>query len=250
MNAAQKEFLRVARQYKGAKTGSKKHKELVDAFNRVAPDGWQMTYTAPWCATAVSAWAILAFGEGVAVKHFPLSANCGTIISKAQRMGLWRETDSITPDLGDWLLYDWQDSGQGDNNGIADHVGAVDELDRHSMTVLEGNKGTPGTVGERSVRVNGRYIRGYVCINWGAVSKDWVKTPEKNPKAPTPKYKAGTYQVTAWNGLNVRKGPGTQYAVIRAIAKGSKFKVNKVSGAWGYCKGLGGWLYLAYAKRV
>lgn len=250
MNAAQKEYLRIARQYKGAKVGSKKHHELVDAFNLVAPDGWKMTYTAPWCAATVSAWAVLAFGPEIARRHFPLSANCGTIVEHAQRMGLWRETDSITPDLGDWLLYDWQDSGAGDNHGIPDHVGMVDELDRHAMTVLEGNKGVPGAVGERSVRVNGRYIRGYVCINWGAVSKDWIKKPEKQPKQPAPKYKTGTYKVTASNGLNVRKGPGTQYGVIRAIAKGSRFNVSKVSGAWGYCKALGGWLCLPYAKRI
>ena len=42
---------------------SKKNvKGKLDTFNKVKPDGWAMTYTAPWCAASVSAWAIKCFG--------------------------------------------------------------------------------------------------------------------------------------------------------------------------------------------
>lgn len=248
MNAAQKEYLRVAKSYKGARIGSKKHKELVDAFNKIKPDGWAMTYTAPWCATAASAWAVIAFGQDLARKYFPLSANCGIIISLAQKKGIWKESDATRPAAGDWLLYDWQDTGAGDNHGVPDHVGIVED-NSNPMTILEGNKGNPGAVGERSVKVNGRYIRGYVSINWAGLLKDWQKAEEKTKATKKAAYKTGTYTVTSGKGLNVRKGAGTNYGKLGAIAKGSRFKVTKVSGVWGYAPALKGWLCLDYAKR-
>lgn len=251
MNAAQKEYLRIARRYKGARIGSKKHKELVDQFNRVKPDGWAMTYTAPWCATAASAWAIEAFGIKLAKKYFPLSANCGIIITLAQKKGIWRESDRIVPEPGDWLLYDWGDSGIGDNRGVPDHVGVIEDVDGRTMTVLEGNKGNPGSVGERSVKVNGRYIRGYVTIDWHTLDKEWRAASDKTPvkKKAAAEYKTGTYTVTAKNGLNYRAGAGTGYRKMGAIARGSRFKVTKTSGSWGYSPALKGWLCLDYSKR-
>ena len=119
------EYVKVAKKYKGAKQGSKLHHRIIDIFNRVKPDGWAMTYSAAWCAASVSAWAIECFGVDEAKKYFPLSANCGAIISKAKRMGIWVENDAYRPSPGDWVLYDWQDSGYGDNNGSPDHVGLV-----------------------------------------------------------------------------------------------------------------------------
>ena len=105
------DYVKTAQKYVGAKKGSSLHHKIIDIFNKVKPDGWAMTYSAPWCAATVSAWAIECFGVTNAKKLFPLSANCGTIISKAQKMGIWVEKDSYKPDPGDWILYDWDDSG-------------------------------------------------------------------------------------------------------------------------------------------
>ena len=163
------QLIKTAKSFLGAKQGSAKHKELINKFNQVKPDGWAMTYSAAWCAAAASAFAIKTFGVSKAKKYFPLSANCGTIITKAKKMGIWVESDSHIPKGGDWILYDWSDSGGGDNVGGPDHVGTVDKVSNSKIYVIEGNKSN--AVGERILAVNGRYIRGFVTPKYSAMSK-------------------------------------------------------------------------------
>ena len=166
----------VATFYLGAKQGSSQHKDIIRIFNQVKPDGWAMTYSAAWCAAFASACAIKAFGVDKAKKYFPLSANCGTIISKARNMGIWVESDSYVPNKGDWILYDWDDSGRGDNKGGPDHVGTVDTVKKSKIIVIEGNKGSSSAVGERSVPIDGRYIRGFVTPKYSAMATKAKKT--------------------------------------------------------------------------
>lgn len=167
----------TARSYLGAKQGSDLHKKIVDTFNKIKPGGWPMTYTAPWCATFASAIAILAFGVTKAKKYFPLSANCPKIIEKAKAMKIWVENDGFKPQIGDWILYDWQDSGKGDNTESPDHVGIVEKITKSTITVIEGNYSTRKCVGERSLAINGKYIRGFVTPNYSAMAtKEKKKT--------------------------------------------------------------------------
>lgn len=163
------QLIKTAKSFLGAKQGSAKHKELINKFNQVKPDGWAMTCSAAWCAAAASAFAIKTFGVSKAKKYFPLSANCGTIITKAKKMGIWVESDSHIPKGGDWILYDWDDNGKGDNVGGPDHVGTVDKVSNSKIYVIEGNKSN--AVGERVLAVNGRYIRGFVTPKYSAMSK-------------------------------------------------------------------------------
>lgn len=163
------QLIKTAKSFLGAKQGSAKHKELINKFNQVKPDGWAMTYSAAWCAAAASAFAIKTFGVSKAKKYFPLSANCGTIITKAKKMGIWVESDSHIPKGGDWILYDWDDNGKGDNVGGPDHVGTVDKVSNSKIYVIEGNKSK--AVGERILAVNGRYIRGFVTPKYSAMAK-------------------------------------------------------------------------------
>lgn len=163
------QLIKTAKSFLGAKQGSAKHKELINKFNQVKPDGWAMTYSAAWCAAAASAFAIKTFGVSKAKKYFPLSANCGTIITKAKKMGIWVESDSHIPKGGDWILYDWDDNGKGNNVGGPDHVGTVDKVSDSKIYVVEGNKNK--AVGERILAVNGRYIRGFVTPKYSAMAK-------------------------------------------------------------------------------
>lgn len=178
-NELRNELIKNAESFLGAEQGSAKHKDLVNIFNKVKPDGWAMTYLAPWCADAASAFAIYTFGAEKARKYFPLSANCGTIITKAKKMGIWVENDAYKPDKGDWVLYDWDDSGRGDNKGDPDHVGTVIKVERSKIYVIEGNMTlrdkhgrviAKSIVGERELSVNGRYIRGFVTPNYAAMA--------------------------------------------------------------------------------
>lgn len=154
----------------GVKQGSKEHKALINLFNTVKPDGAAMTYAAPWCAACASALAIRAFGKESAKDYFPLSYNCNTIIAKAKTKRIWKESDKYHPDPGDWILYDWDDSGNGDNKGSADHVGIVRYVSGTAVHVIEGNKGTSEEVGERIIHINARYIRGYVVPKYDRVT--------------------------------------------------------------------------------
>ena len=162
-------LVKTAESYKGAKEGGDLHREIIRIFNKVKPDSWAMTMKAPWCAAFASAMAIEAFGKKKAKKYFPLSANCGTIISKAKRMKIWKEKDSYVPDPGDWLLYDWDDSGKGNCKGSPDHVGIVVKVTSKQITVIEGNY--KDSVKERKVKVDGRYIRGFVIPDYAKMAK-------------------------------------------------------------------------------
>lgn len=164
-----KKYVETAASYMGVKQWSKKHKEIIDIFNTVKPDGWSMTYSAFWCATFASAMGIKAFGKSKAEMVFPLSANCQTIVNKAKAMGMWVEKDSYKPKAGDWILYDWQDNGIGDDvEGGADHAGIVEKAGK-SITVIEGNKNKQ--VARRVIPVNGRYIRGFVVPKYSRIAQ-------------------------------------------------------------------------------
>lgn len=78
---------------------------------------------------------------------------------KAHPASKWEEDESIVPEIGDVIFYDWQDSGAGDNKGAADHVGIVSAVSGGKITVVEGNYSN--SVKERTLSINGRYIRGY-----------------------------------------------------------------------------------------
>ena len=59
----------------------------------------------------------------------------------------------------------------------------------------------------------------------------------------------GVYKVTA-NELNVRKGPGTSYAVATVVKKGEAYTITKINGSWGYLKSGAGWIHLGYTEKV
>ena len=54
------------------------------------------------------------------------------------------------------------------------------------------------------------------------------------------------------DSLNVRKGPGTSYAVVTAVKKDQAFTIVEVNGSWGKLKSGVGWINISanYVKRV
>ena len=101
------------------------------------------------------------------------------------------------------------------------------------ITVIEGNKGASSVVGYRSVPINGRYIRGFVRPNFDGVST-------APPNSSSGNY--GLYKVNSSAGLNVRKGPGTNYARITTLSNGTPLRIVEMSGNWGRSVGAGGWV--------
>ena len=167
----------TAAYYLGAKQGSAQHRDIINIFNTVKPDGGAAGYSDAWCAEFASACAIKAFGTKQAKKFFPLSWNCGTIVSKAKKMNIWIENDAYIPKAGDWILYDWDDSGRGDNTNGPDHVGIVENVSGSKIKVIEGNYSK--AVKERTLSVNGRYIRGFVAPKYSAMATSKQKTVDQ-----------------------------------------------------------------------
>lgn len=133
-------------------------REIIDIYNSHTPRarGYRLQYSDEWCAGTVSAAAI-ATGNTNAV---PLEVSCHYMIEGAKAKGIWVENDAYVPQGGDIILYDWQDSGIGDNTGNPDHVGVVEYTSGGIIHVIEGNNGEK--VARRELPVNGRYIRGFI----------------------------------------------------------------------------------------
>lgn len=133
-------------------------REVIDIYNSHTPRarGYKLQYSDEWCAGTVSAAAI-ATGNTDAV---PLEVSCHYMIEGAKAKGIWVENDGYVPQGGDIILYDWQDSGAGDNTGNPDHVGVVEYTSGGVIHVIEGNRGRK--VARRELSVNGRYIRGFI----------------------------------------------------------------------------------------
>lgn len=111
-------------------------------------------------------------------------------------------------------------------------------------------------------------------VGWGASGKDasiWnkfkkdiqssststVKPPTSSSSSSsstssTSSAKTVNYKVkiNTASGVNVRKGAGTSYAKITAIANGTTVTITKEQNGWGYVKEYGGWISLQYTKKV
>ena len=148
----------VVKSWEGATYGGSTHHKIIDIYNAKVGG---MDYYSPWCAATASAAAI----KAGAADHYPLGISCGRIIEKAKSMGIWVEDDAYTPTVGDWVIYDWSDGSNYahyDNKEGHDHIGTVVAVGDGTFEVTEGNMGRPARVGRRPMRVNGRYIRGFV----------------------------------------------------------------------------------------
>lgn len=139
-------------------------REVIDIYNSHTPRarGYKLQYSDEWCAGTVSAAAIATGNTDVV----PLEVSCHYMIEGAKAKGIWVENDGYVPQGGDIILYDWQDSGAGDNTGNPDHVGVVEYTSGGVIHVIEGNKGRK--VARRELSVNGRYIRGFIVPKYSS----------------------------------------------------------------------------------
>ena len=136
-----------------------RYRQIVDIYNaiRPLPVGYTLKYSDEWCAATVSA---VSQALGMTDVILP-ECSCPRMIELYAERGQWIEDDAYVPQIGDVVMYDWQDTGAGDNRGNADHVGMVAAVNGTALTIIEGNNGN--AVAYRTLQVNGRYIRGY-CL--------------------------------------------------------------------------------------
>lgn len=152
-----KQLVEKAAGYIGYNESDGSFEKIIDIYNAHEPlaRGYKVTYTDEWCATFASAIAILMNLTDI----IPTECGCAEQVRLFADLGSWQEDESYIPAAGDYIFYDWDDSGSGDNTGNPDHVGIVEQVVSGQITVIEGNK--DNSVGRRTIEVNGHYIRGY-----------------------------------------------------------------------------------------
>ena len=162
-NQLRQKVVKIAVSYLGCKEADGSHRKIIDLYNSHKPlaRGYAVKYTDAWCSTFASAVAIAAGMTDI----IPTECGCGKHIELFKKLGSWQEDDAYVPKPGDYIFYDWQDSGVGDCTGSADHVGIVEKVSGTSITVIEGNYSD--SVKRRTISVNGRYIRGYGVPKYG-----------------------------------------------------------------------------------
>lgn len=147
----------IAQSYLGCNEANGSHKKIIDLYNSHKPlaRGYAVKYTDAWCSTFASAVAIAAGLTDI----IPTECGCEKHIQLFKNLGSWQENDAYVPSPGDYIFYDWDDNGSGDDTGSADHVGIVEKVSGKTITVIEGNYSN--AVKRRTITVNGKNIRGY-----------------------------------------------------------------------------------------
>lgn len=222
--------------WEGLNVADGSHKIIIDKYNEQEklPRGYKLKYTDSWCAGTMSAASMVAGISDIV----PMECSCYYIIENAKKMNIWQEKDNYIPKIADWVLYDWDDGAdyaKTDNKGTPEHVGMVISVseDKKSFEVMEGNKSK--RVGRRTMQVNGRYIRGFVCPNYA--SKAGSK-PAAAPKEKQQEQLKTTAQIVAevingkWGTGDDRKkkleAAGYDYSIIQAeVNKKLKSKTQK-----------------------
>lgn len=220
------EVVNLAKSKIGIKEGSAGHKAIIDKYNSQPslPRGYKVKYIDAWCATFISYLAI-ALGY---TDIIPVECSCPKMIELAKRMGIWVEDDDYKPEAGDIVLYDWQDSGKGDNVGNPDHIGLVIETDGKHFKVAEGN--FQDSVGVRDMMVNGQYIRGFIVPKY---SDDVVITDDVH--------------MVKWNGYT--KVETKAYMQPNTKSQTCSFSPIPADARVGICKGEGKFYLVRYGAK-
>jgi hypothetical protein len=208
-------------------------KQIIDIYNSGRGKAPKMDYKKAWCATFISALAIkLGYTDII-----PVECSCGRMIELAKKMGIWQEKDSYVPKIADIVMYDWQDSGKGDDTGWPDHTGVVVDISNNRMKVIEGNKSN--AVSTRSISVNSKYLRGYITPKYD----DMVQHIE--PLGADIFYIEVTCQ-----SLTKRNAPNLNGKVLGYAHKGDVLAIFEEKNNWGKI-GENAWISLntKYSKR-
>ena len=175
------QVVNIAVGWLGCKESNGSHKKIIDLYNSHNPlaRGYKVKYTDAWCSTFASAVAIKAGLTDI----IPTECGCENHIELFKKLNSWQENDAYIPSAGDYIFYDWDDNGTGDNKGHADHVGIVEKVSGNTLTIIEGNYSN--SVKRRTISINGKYIRGY------GIPKYSNKATEADPKPVEAEYKVG-----------------------------------------------------------
>lgn len=112
----------------------------------------------------------------------------------------------------------------------------IGKVDKQNMTVHRwfANKACPGD---------------YIYNRLGKIANEVNENlgVKSVPTTNTPK-SSNLYKVNC-NALNIRKGPGTNYAITGCIRDRGIYTIVETKNGWGRLKSGAGWIYLAYCKK-
>ncbi len=227
MSCTRSQLVAQAQSWLGCKESDGSHKKIIDVYNSHKPRarGYKLKYTDAWCSGFASACAIACKATDI----IPTEVGCGKHITKFKNMGIWVESDAYVPLPGDYIFYDWDDSGKGDNKGGSDHVGVVEKVVDGKITVIEGNYSN--SVKRRTLKVNGEYIRGYGVPKYDPEPAE-VPEVEEAPKAEeTPKVEEAAPAFKKGDIVKVKKGARTyEGKKLASFVYSRKHKVKEVNG--------------------
>ncbi len=233
----------IAEGWLGCNEADGSHRQIIDLYNSHKPlaRGYAMKYTDAWCSTYASAVAIAAGLTDI----IPTECGCEKHIELFKKLGAWTENDAHIPSPGDYIFYDWDDSGVGDNTGWSDHVGIVVSVTGSTIKLIEGN--ISNKVGYRTLQVNAKTIRGWGTPNYakkaasgstgGAAVTPIPNTPSTPSASPAGlsvgdvvDFTGTTHYTSSGAGKGSNCKPGK--AKITLIKEGAKhpYHVVKVSG--------------------
>lgn len=205
--------------------GSNLHREMLDIYNSYTPlpRGYKVQVKDAYCATYASACWIKECVDSVTV----LECSVPKMVELAKAKGIWVEDDKYHPQLGDGVIYDWEDKenyASYDNTAYPDHIGIVIDVERDHVVVAEGNK-SGGNAGLRKLPFNGRYIRGFVCPQYYKLA-----TPEKTVRQIAIEVINGHWSVWPFRKSKLEKA-GYNYNAVQAevnrLLKNSKTYIVK-----------------------
>lgn len=205
MSCTRSQIVAQAQSWIGCKESDGSHKKIIDVYNSHKPRarGYKLKYTDAWCAGFTSACAIACKATDIV----PLEVSVSKLITKAKKMGIWVEADDYVPLPGDLTVYSWADSGKGDRKSGASHVGVVEKSADGEFTVIEGNYSN--RVKRRTMKVNGRYIRGFITPKYDPEPAE-VPEVEEAPKAEeAPKVEEVVPAIKKGDKVKVKKGART-----------------------------------------
>lgn len=140
-----------AKIFLGIKEGGKKHKFIIDTYNKInpLPRNYKMSYTDAWCATFVS----FVLNRCNAINP-PYECSCFYMWQKCKQNKQTIRAKNAKKD--DIVFYDWK------NDDTLDHVGFIYATNGDTLTVIEGNKSD--SVGYRTINRYNKEIYGYARI--------------------------------------------------------------------------------------
>lgn len=152
----------------GATKGSPLHQDIVNTYNSFKPlaRNYKLQLGDAYCAATVSAAWIKA---GIA-EYTGTEVGVQKFVKIAQDKNIWVEKDSYIPQIGDVVVYDWEDNGIGDNIGEPNHMGIVTSVGANDFVVTEGNM-QGGIVGQQTIKIDGKYIRGFITPDYDLIAK-------------------------------------------------------------------------------